>query len=108
MKSVHRVWLGLGLIGAGVLVAIVGWFGVSGETDVAFQLPFMASAGVGALLLFGAGATALITAQLEADGERLTEIEDAIRLLAYEVGRLNDELAPPRAGKLRAIGRSRS
>ena len=103
IQAKHRVAVGFALIAAGVIVAVIGWFGVSGETDVAFQLPFLASAGVGALLLFGAGATMLIAAQLESDTERLGDIEDAVRLLGSELGRLNEELATPGGRRLRAV-----
>ena len=99
----YRFVTGLSLIGAGVVVAVLGWLGVSSETDVAFQLPYFASAGIGALLLMGGGATMILSAQLEADGERLAEIEDAIRQLADEVGRVTQELTVPRGRTLRAV-----
>jgi hypothetical protein len=100
----YRVLAGFCLIGAGVIVAIIGYLGVAGETDVAFQLPYFASAGVGALLLMGGGATMLISSQLEADSDRLVEIEEAIRALATEVGRIGDDLSAPRGRRLRAVG----
>jgi hypothetical protein len=59
---------------------------------VAFQLPYFASAGVGALMLLGGGAALLVTAQVERDTARLDELEDATRQLALEVGRLVDRL----------------
>lgn len=91
-----RVVAGFTLIGAGIVVAVLGYLGVSAETEVAFQLPYFASAGIGALLLLGIGATLLTNAQLESDTERLEQIEDAIRQLAAEVERLGDELVPRR------------
>lgn len=89
-----RVGAGVSLILAGVVVAVVGYVGVSKETVVAFQLPYFASAGVGALMLLGGGCALLITAQLERDTTRLEELEDAVRALAGELGRLADRLEP--------------
>lgn len=89
-----RVGAGVALIIAGIVVAVVGYMGVSNETVVAFQLPYFASAGVGALMLLGAGSALLITAQLEKDTARLDDLEDATRALAREVGNLLDRLEP--------------
>jgi cobalamin biosynthesis protein CobD/CbiB len=91
-QSQLRVLYGFLLIVAGVVVAVVGYLGVSNETVVAFQLPYFASAGVGALMLMGGGAALLITAQMERDSARLDRLEEATRQLAGEVGRLIDEL----------------
>ena len=102
----HRVTVGLCLIGTAVVVAFMGYLGVSAETDVAFQLPYFASAGIGALLLMGGGATMLLGAQLEADDERLSQIEDAVRSLADEVARIADET--PRGRSLRAVSGERA
>lgn len=91
-RSQQRILLGLLLIITGVVVAIVGYLGVSGETTVAFQLPYFASAGVGALMLLGGGGVLLVLAQIERDAERFDQLEDATRQLAHEVGRLMDVL----------------
>jgi len=92
----YRVATGFALIVTGVIVAIIGYLGVSKETEVAFQLPYFASAGVGALMLLGFGGVLLLNAQLETDGDRLEELEEAMRQLSIEVGRLADELTPAR------------
>lgn len=97
-----RGGLGLALIVAGIVVAVLGYLGVSRETEVAFQLPYFASAGVGALLLFGGGAAALISAQLDRDSDRLEELEDAVRQLAAGIGEVSDALAPPRTRRQKA------
>jgi len=99
----QRTIAGFGLIAAGVVVAILGYVGVSSETEVAFQLPYFASAGVGALLLMGGGAVLLVNGQLERDTDRLDEMEAAVRQLAGEVGRLADAIEEP-AEHLRAVG----
>lgn len=92
----YRVAVAFGLIIAGIVVAILGYLGVSKETEVAFQLPYFASAGVGALMLLGFGGVLLLNAQLETDGDRLEELEEAVRQLSTEVGRMVDELTPQR------------
>jgi hypothetical protein len=92
----YRVATAFALIVSGIVVAIIGYLGVSKETEVAFQLPYFASAGVGALMLLGFGGILLLNAQLETDGDRLEELEDAVRQLSNEVGRLVDEMTPQR------------
>jgi hypothetical protein len=92
----YRVATAFTLIVAGIVVAIIGYLGVSKETDVAFQLPYFASAGVGALMLLGFGGILLLNSQLETDSDRMEELEDAVRQLSNEVGRLVDELTPQR------------
>ena len=105
-----RMTTAAGLLVAGVVVAVLGYLGVSRETEVAFQLPYFASAGVGSLLLVGAGATILLSTQLQRDSDRIEELEDAVRVLAGEVTRLADESASPRGDvrQLRGGRRQRS
>jgi hypothetical protein len=86
--------IGLGLVAAGIVVAVLGYLGVSSETEVPFQLPYFASAGVGALMLVGAGAAILLSGRLARDTARLEDLEDALRQLSAEVGRLADQHAP--------------
>jgi len=92
----YRVATAFSLIVAGVVVAIIGYLGVSKETEVAFQLPYFASAAVGALMLMGFGGILLLNAQLETDGNRLEELEEAVRQLSIEIGRLADDMTPRR------------
>lgn len=103
--SRYRIPTGLSLIGAGIVVAVVGYLGVSNETEVAFQLPYFASAAVGALILMGLGSTILLSAQLERDTERIEDLTEAVRLLSEEVARLVDELSPRRGrAQMRVVG----
>jgi hypothetical protein len=92
----YRVATAFTLIAAGIVVAIIGYLGVSKETEVAFQLPYFASAGVGALMLLGFGGILLLNSQLETDSDRMEELEEAVRQLSNEVGRLVDDLTPQR------------
>lgn len=87
--------VGFGLVVAGVVVAVLGYLGVSSETEVPFQLPYFASAGIGALMLLGAGAAMLLSGRLARDTARLDDLEDALRQLCVEVGRLADDLTEP-------------
>ena len=100
----YRVAIGLTLIGSGIVVAILGYLGVSDETEVAFQLPYFASAAVAALMLLGLGAALLLSVQLDRDAETLGDLEQAVRDLASEVGRLSEQLDEPRG----AVGRTRA
>ena len=84
--------VGLILVASGVVVAVLGYLGVSAETEVAFQLPYLASAGIGALMLLGAGSAMLLSGRLTRDTARLDELEEAVRALCAEVGRMADEL----------------
>lgn len=86
----YRTPVALALMGTGVAVAVLGYLGVAKETEVAFQLPYFASGAVGALLLLNAGAVLLLSTQLENDTSRLDELEDAVRAMAAELGRLVD------------------
>ncbi|MFA5889898.1 MAG: hypothetical protein WDA27_02915 [Actinomycetota bacterium] len=96
LEGRYRVTAGFGLVFAGVIVAVAGYLGVSAETQVAFQLPYFASAGVGGLMLLGFGSAMLLSAQLERDTDRVDQLEEAVRQLANEVARLADDLTPRR------------
>jgi hypothetical protein len=91
-QSQTRALVGVLLVIAGIVVAVVGYLAVSNETVVAFQLPYFASAGVGALMLMGGGSAMLIVAQMERDTSQLDQLETATRHLAEEIGRLIDDL----------------
>src|ERR1700758_2243254 len=82
----YRVATAVTLIVAGIVFAITGLLGVSAQTEAAFQLPYFASAGVGALMLLGFGGILLLNAQLETDSDRMEELEEAVRQLSNEVG----------------------
>ena len=94
--------LGFALVGAGALVAVLGYLGVSKETEVAFQLPYFASAGIAALMLLGAGAALLLSLQLQRDTDRIAELEDAVRTLAEEVSMMSDKVTPARTSRSRS------
>jgi hypothetical protein len=48
----------------GIVVVLVGYLGVRNESDVALQVPFLLSGGLGGLALVGLGALGLLQYQL--------------------------------------------
>jgi hypothetical protein len=84
LKSRTRLWLGLGLVAAGMLVAVAGYLGVHNESDTALQLPYVMSAGIAALALLGLGLVAmrsdddrLVLDRLQATERSLTALQDS-------------------------------
>jgi hypothetical protein len=69
-------------VAAAIVVVIIGWFGISGTEFPAKQVPYLLSAGVGGLLLFGAGAVLWLSADLRDEWRKFDLIEDALRQLA--------------------------
>ncbi|HUR77106.1 MAG TPA: hypothetical protein VMZ22_04095 [Acidimicrobiales bacterium] len=63
------------LLGAGALLLIVGWFGVSREVIVSKQIPYLVSGGLGGAFLLGLGALLLVTHELRLDNRRLQAVE---------------------------------
>ena len=51
-----RLWIGIGLAAAGLGLLWVGWYLAAGETMVAAQLPYLASASLPGAALLAAGA----------------------------------------------------
>lgn len=63
------------LLGAGVLMLIVGWFGVSREVIVSKQIPYLVSGGLGGAFLLGVAGLLLVTHELRLDNRRLAAVE---------------------------------
>ncbi|MEP6661588.1 MAG: hypothetical protein ABJD24_16865 [Acidimicrobiales bacterium] len=55
-KPTARVWFGVIIAAAGATLLFLGWYGISGESSVAEQVPYLASASIpgAALLIVGA------------------------------------------------------
>ncbi|MGH2830189.1 MAG: hypothetical protein ACRDJM_06875, partial [Actinomycetota bacterium] len=66
-----RLLLGWLLVIVGLVMLILGWFGVSGEPDVARQLAYLVSGGVGGLFAGIIGVGLLISNDVRVDRERL-------------------------------------
>lgn len=75
IKQRWRVVVGWALVGVGVLLLVLGWFGVSGEPDVARQLSYLASGGLGGLTAAVVGVGFLISEDLRSERSRLGRIE---------------------------------
>lgn len=73
-----RIIAGWALIAAGVVLLALGWFGVSGDPDVAKQLSYLVSGGIGGLLTAIIGVGLLVSNDLRADRERLGRVEAAM------------------------------
>ena len=63
------------LLGAGALLLIVGWFGVSREVIVSKQIPYLVSGGLGGAFLLGVGGLLMVTHELRLDNRRLQAVE---------------------------------
>ncbi|HYZ91939.1 MAG TPA: hypothetical protein VFA34_06040 [Actinomycetota bacterium] len=70
-----RTVLGWVLVAVGALFIVLGWIGVSGEPDVARQMSYLASGGVGGLTAALVGIGLLISEDLRSDRKRLGRIE---------------------------------
>jgi hypothetical protein len=90
-----RTWLGVVVAVVGVVLLIVGWYKVSGESDVGRQMPYVVSACIpgGALLVAGA---VLIAAERWRDAAMRTDQRvDALYALFTEPA----ETPPPPAAE---------
>ena len=69
------------LVGAGALVLLLGWLGISGTPYVEEQIPYILSAGFAGLALIGIGATLWLSSDLRDDWHRLRALEEAVTAL---------------------------
>lgn len=76
-------------IGFGVIALVIGYLGVSAQTLVAKQLPYLISGGLGGAIAIAAGVAVLVAEDIRSDRERLgrleaqvLEVRDAVRALA--------------------------
>jgi hypothetical protein len=70
-----RPYVGWLFMGVGALLILLGYIGVSGESLVAKQLPYLVSGGIGGVLLAVIGAYFLGTEELRKDSGRLERLE---------------------------------
>lgn len=96
-----RQALGGALVVVGVLLLVLGWYGVSGTTNTAEQLAHFISGGIGGAALLAAGLALLISFEHVADRQtlaRLTERLEALEFgLAAEFDALREATGAPRA-----------
>ena len=76
-----RPLIGWGLGAIGLIVIIVGWYGVSGQAVVAKQLPYLISGGLGGIALVGVGAALIGTERLRTDARRIARLEQMVEEL---------------------------
>jgi predicted PurR-regulated permease PerM len=62
----------------GLILAIVGWFGVSGSSLVTEQIPYLASGAVGGAFALGVAGTLWLSADLRDESAKLDEIYDVL------------------------------
>jgi hypothetical protein len=79
--DVVQPWLGWICVGLGFLALILGWVGVSGETIVEKQLPFLLSGGLAGIALVVFGARLLLIQDLRRDSGRLDRLETMVAQL---------------------------
>lgn len=94
------------LVAAGLLLLVLGWYGVSGQSLTAKQLPYLVSGGLGGVGLLVLAAALLTTQDVRRQLERLERVEAQVTTL-YEL--LVDELVPAAldsAGVVRVPGGS--
>jgi hypothetical protein len=83
---------GIAVALVGLLVLLMGWNGLEGETDVAVQLPFLFSGGVGGVVLVAVGGALVILDEIARTRRRLDDLEGEILNLIKD---LRDDLAEP-------------
>jgi hypothetical protein len=98
-SSRTRLWVGLGVLGLAAVVGGIGWYRVSGEPLLNRQVPFLASAGIGVVLLSVLGGSLIISEQLRGDQTRISELENAVRDLTEALAP-SVELPPRRDAEL--------
>jgi hypothetical protein len=76
-----RPLIGWVLAAVGVIVIIVGWYGVSGQAVIAKQLPYLISGGLGGVALVGIGAALIGTERLRQDARRIARLEGMVQEL---------------------------
>jgi hypothetical protein len=75
LKRRWRMLLGWISIAAGAIVLLIGWLGVSAQTLVAKQLPYLVSGGLGGLVLVGVGVGLLVAEDLREERNRVGRLE---------------------------------
>lgn len=81
----NRLPIGFACLGLAVVVAILGYLGLSRNPDVNRQIPYLASAGMAVVILAAIGGSFIVAEQLRNDDRRMAELEEAVRLLAGAV-----------------------
>lgn len=96
LKKRWRLLAGWALVLVGLGVLGAGWVGVSGNPDVARQISYVVSGGIGGLLAGIVGVGLLVSNDIREDRERLGRVEAAMLelrdlLLAQQAQRAQTE-----------------
>lgn len=73
-----RLLLGWILVAVAAALIVGGWFGVSGEPEVARQMAYLVSGGIGGIVSGVIGVGLLISHDVRRDRERLGRLEAAV------------------------------
>jgi len=92
-----RPYVGWILIGAGALVMLIGWFGVSRDALPGKQIPYLVSGGIGGVFLAVLGAYFLGTQEMRNDSGRLDRLEHMVEELHAALLERPDAPAPAAA-----------
>src|SRR5579859_4955111 len=76
-----RPYVGWILIAIGAIFMFIGWYGVSGQSLPAKQIPYLVSGGIGGIFFAVIGAYFLGTQQLRNDSGRLDRLEQMVEEL---------------------------
>lgn len=76
-----RPVLGYILVAAGLIALLLGWYGVSGESLVAKQIPYLASGGLLGVALVVLGGRFMLMQDLHRDSGRLDRLETMVNEL---------------------------
>jgi hypothetical protein len=90
-----RPVVGWVLLGLSALVILLGWYGVSGETDPAKQIPYVVSGGIFGVFLAVFGGYFLATEELRNDSGRLDRLERMVHELHQALLTRDDAPTPP-------------
>jgi hypothetical protein len=109
-RATRPVW-GWILVAAGFLLVLIGYLGISRESIVAKQLPYLISGGIGGIALVGFGAMLVGTEDLKRTHERIDRLEALVADLhavllsrpdAPVIGSANGDTAREGGGRSRA------
>lgn len=88
------------LLVLGVVVLVIGWFGVSDVPFASQQIPYVISAGIGGVFFLGIAGTLWLSADLQDEWRQLHLLEQAVREMPAPTG----DPALDRDELLRALG----
>jgi hypothetical protein len=80
-------------IAGGAVVLLLGWWGISGTTNVGRQLPYIISGGLFGVFLLGIGGMLWVSADLRDEWRELWGIRDALNKVAAGQGASLDSAA---------------